>query len=149
MFPKSTVTKGQQIGVSGNTGGVGYHCILKSEWEAIVGMPKKSEGLLARSASDGYGGVYGRVKTSSDAWVRRCRISGASKPTDYNYGATYTYALMANGNPFPDESAYGINYYIGRASTGRVTLSYNNGAKTQVVTIRPNTDFLVSTVYLP
>lgn len=145
-----TVTKGQQIGVSGNTGGVGYHLHFEirmgsNSWYA----QRNPEGLLARSTSDGYGGILGRVKTSSEAWVRRCRISGAMKPTDYNYGATYTYALMANANPFPDESAYGINYYIGRASTGTVTLSYNNGAKTQVVTIQPNTDYLVSTVYLP
>lgn len=110
---------------------------------------RNPEGLLKRSAADGYGAVRGKVLTSSNAWARGIRISGAPKGTDINYGASYSYYLMENGNAFPDEAAYGINYYIARARTVTVTLSYNNGARTQTVNILANTDIGANAVNLP
>jgi len=148
--PLTVVQAGQQIGLSGNTGGVGYHLHFEIRMGTNSWYSQRNpEGLMARSTSDNYGGILGEVRTSSGSWARKIRVSGAQKPTDYNYGASYTYYLMANGNPFPDESAYGINYYIGRASTGTKTLSYNNGARTQIVTIYANSDYKVSTITLP
>jgi len=105
--------------------------------------------LLERSASDGYGALRGKVLTSSGAYARYTRISGATKGTDINYGASYSYYVMEDGAPFPDEVVYGINYYIARINTGNITLNFNNGAITKGVTVSNNTDSTVSDTTLP
>lgn len=135
-------------GSSGNATGPHLHYEIRmgaNNWYS----QRNPEGLLSRSNSDGYGALRGKLLTSSSQFARYMRISGASKGTDTNYGASYSYFVMADGNPFPDETAYGINYYISRIITGNISLSYNNGARTKSVTVNANTDSVVSDVTLP
>ncbi len=145
------VNKGNQIAKSGSSGGVtGPHLHFEIRMGSNSWYSQRNpEGILSRSTSDGYGGVLGEVRTSGGSWARYKRISGATKGTDVNYGASYSYFVMANGNAFPDETAYGINYYIARSNTGNVTLSYDYGARTQNATIYANTDYKVNTINLP
>lgn len=144
------MNQGDLIGLSGSSGNAtGPHL----HYEIRMGSnnyynQRNPEGLLARSTSNGYGGLYGEVRTAGGSWARAIRVSGASKP-DPNYGASYTYYIMDNGSAFPDENAYSINYYIARAYTGSVTLNYNNGARTQNVTIYSDSDYKVNNIYLP
>jgi hypothetical protein len=91
--------------------------------------------------------LYGKVVNSSGGWARGIRISGASKP-ESGYGASYSYSLMQNGSPFPDETAYDINYYIARAYPGTVTLNFANKVYTSD-SIPENNDKRHSTVTLP
>jgi len=146
----SNITQGTYLGDTGSSGNAtGPHL----HYEIRMGSydyyaQRNPEGLLSRSTSNGYGALRGRVNLSNNNWARAIRISGASKP-DVNYGASYSYFVMDNSNPFPDESAYGINYYIARAYTGNIMLNYNNGARTLNATVSSNTDTLLSTVTLP
>lgn len=145
-----TVTKGQLIAKSGNSGGVGAHLHYETRMGSNSWYSQRNpEGLLKRSTSDGYGAVRGKVLTSTGAWARKIRVAGATKGTDTNYGASYSYHLMANNSAFPDEAAYGINYYIARVRTGTVTLNYNYSARTQSVSIPANGEVLASNVTLP
>jgi len=137
-----------QSGSSGNATGPHLHYEIRMGADNWY-YQRNPEGLLARSNSNGYGALHGKVLTSSGAYARYKRISGATKGTDVNYGASYSYFVMADGNPFPDEAAYGINYYISRINTGNITLSYDNGARTKNVTVYSNTDSRVSDVTLP
>ncbi|MBZ4646936.1 MAG: hypothetical protein PWR27_2380 [Petroclostridium sp.] len=146
-----TISAGTYLGKTGQSGNVtGPHLHYEirmgaDDWYA----QRNPEGLLARSSSDGYGAIRGKLYTANGNWARYKRISGATKGTDINYGASYSYYVMANGNPFPDETAYGINYYIARIRTGNITLSYDNDKRTQNITVYSNTDSAATDVYLP
>lgn len=136
-----TVSKGELIGYSGDSGG-GYAPHLHTEIRMRNNTwydQRNPECLLTRSTANGYGGIYGCVYDSSSNFARYIRITGATK-NDNNYGASRTYFVMSGGAAFPDETAYGINYYIGRATAQSVTLNYNNGSAYNYDYIYANSD---------
>ncbi|ACL21824.1 Peptidase M23 [Desulfitobacterium hafniense DCB-2] len=147
----TTYPAGTYLGLSGQTGnasGPHLHYEIRmgaNNWYA----QRNPEGFLGRSSKDNYAALRGKVLTSSGSYARAIRISGATKGTDVNYGASYSYYVMENGSAFPDESAYGLNYYITRINPGSITLNYNNGARTSTVSASSNTDTLVPSVSLP
>lgn len=115
---------------------------------------RNPECWLERSNQSPYGAVRGKVMDDLGTILNQVRVSGASKPTDINYGASYTYALNKYDGyqQFGDVSAYNINYYIGRAAAGSITLTFTKtGYTTQTmgVTINGGQDNPLSTVVMP
>ncbi|HEY3314948.1 MAG TPA: M23 family metallopeptidase [Bacillota bacterium] len=149
------VSSGQYLGLSddtGNSSGAHLHFEVRRGANA-VNYVRNPESWLARSNQSPYGALRGLVTDASGITLCQVRVAGASKPTDYRYGASYSYALnLYGGQQFGDVSEYGINYYIGRAPSGSVTLTYTAAGKTaQTVsaTVDSGLDKLLTTVMMP
>jgi len=128
VFSGATVSAGTQLGEMGKTGNVtGVHLHFEiRKGSNLYNYVRNPECWLARSTGTLRGAVRGLVVDSSSKLVLRgVTIAGAAKPDDYNYTYTYTYGLRYDGQPYQDEPEYGINYYIGRATSGSVILTYS------------------------
>ncbi len=152
------------IAYSGNTGAYSYHLHL----EIRVGQNSRlgirnPEGFLARSTNDGYGGFYGALKHSADGtWARKHRVrlqrtdgSPNIKP-ESGFGWAPTYFQFINaGNYyfFPDETAYGRNFYTGRTYANQFYFKFYNQDdvyKGQITaTVPANSDIDLYTINIP
>lgn|GEM_PF-2455834 len=163
VYVGSWASTGQTIGLSGKTGTSGPHL----HFEIRKGVNNSSnvrnpEGYFTRSNQSGWGAVRGLVKTPSGTPLKPvvgefAKILGASRPNDpYYNGEHWTYGVnQGSGGQFGDVADYGINYYIGCASTGSVALKYYKGFSsttpfyTMNTTIDSGVDKLLSSVIMP